>query len=399
MPDPKPERICFPFTGDVVGGSHLSVLGLIKALDPSRFQPIVLPQVPDGNIATLFRQSGIATETGPVWTELPYAQRPGPRQAFGALFDLPAQIRFLRQRRVAIVHTNDGRTHATWGLAARLAGAKLLWHHRGDPTALGLRFVAPLLANHVATVSRFSLPSPGLFSAAKRAEVVHSPFDTSIVEDRVAARATLVKELGCHPAAQLICYLGAFVARKRPFLFIDAISELVRLRPGQPVMGLMFGEDYDGVTEQALIAHAEARGIPSSIAFMGFRKRGTFWLAGCDVLMIPAIGEPFGRTLVEAMLVRTPIVATASGGNIEAIQDGELGVLVKADDALALADGCLRLRDDQALQIGFVTRAYDNALTRFGIATHAKQIMAIYGKMLGSPRAPFAARRAAKMSI
>ena len=57
--------------------------------------------------------------------------------------------RFLRNRKVAIVHSNDSAMHATWGLPARLAGAKLLWHHRSDPDARGLRYFAPWIANQV----------------------------------------------------------------------------------------------------------------------------------------------------------------------------------------------------------------------------------------------------------
>ena len=58
---------CFPFTGDVIGGSHISVLGLIRTLDPKVFLPLIVPQVPDGEIATMFRENGLATETRFQW--------------------------------------------------------------------------------------------------------------------------------------------------------------------------------------------------------------------------------------------------------------------------------------------------------------------------------------------
>ena len=375
------QTICFPFTGDVVGGSHFSVLGMIKALDPSRFHPIVLPQKHNGAIAALFRDNGLEVETAFDWTELPYATRIGLRQFIGTIADIPAQVRFLRERGVDIVHTNDGRTHATWSLAARLAGAQLLWHHRGDPGAIGLRLLAPAVANRVVTVSQFAMPRPGRWSAAGRAEVVHSPFDTAIHEDRAAARAAILQESGCADNSWLIGYLGAFVARKRPFLFIDAIAQLVRRHPSLPVIGLMFGEDYDGKTEKAMVAHTHRRGVSHLVKFMGFRRGGPFWLAGCDTLMIPAVGEPFGRTLIEAMLVGTPIVATASGGNVEALRRGTLGALVPPEDAVALADACHRVFADQRHTDTVVRKAAEDARSRFGIERHASRIMAIYGEM------------------
>ena len=388
MKSRNPITICFPFSGDVVGGSHISVLGLIRTLDTDRFIPLIVPQVAGGNIATMFRDHGLKTESGFQPKELGYDTRVSLRKFLGSMSDLPAQIGFLRNRRVDIVHTNDGRTHATWALAARLSGAKLLWHHRGDPKALGLRFVAPLLANRVATVSQFSLPAPGFYSAAHKAQVVHSPFDTDIIEDRAISRNTIVDELGCDPKTQFVGYLGAFAARKRPFLFIETIAELRKRRPTEPVMGLMFGEAYDDTTQQALIKHAENLKVTDAIKFMGLRKRGTFWLAGCDVLLIPAVGEPFGRTLIEAMLVGTPVVATASGGNIEALREGQTGILVPPENAGELAAGCLRARDDAVFAKSLVERAGSDARRRFGMKHHTDLITTMYLEMLGERPAP-----------
>jgi glycosyltransferase involved in cell wall biosynthesis len=382
----SPITLCFPFAGDVIGGSHISVLGLVQTLDPKIFRSLIVPQIPDGEIATLFRDHGLNTETGIDWTQLPFNAPLKFRNFLGVVSDIPSLIRFLRQRKVDIVHTNDGRTHATWALAARLSGARLLWHHRGDPTALGLRFAAPLLANRVATVSQFSLPPRGLYSAARKAEVVHSPFDTNISEDRDASRAAIVKELGCEPNTQLIAYVGSFVSRKRPFLFIDTIAEILKRRPTEPVIGLIFGKDNEGTTEQSLADYARIAGVSHCIKFMGYRKQGVFWLAGCDILLVPAVREPFGRTLIEAFLVGTPVVATASGGNIEALREGDLGLLVPPEDKFALASGCLRFRDDQAFSRLIVERAWIDARSRFGLETHANLITAMYDQMLRGKR-------------
>lgn len=383
----RPARICFPFTGDVVGGSHISVLGLVRHLDPDRFAPLVVPQYPDGAIATLFRDAGVPTETPLHWTELGYDKPIGPRQIARVLLDIVPQVRFLRQSGMDIVHTNDGRTHATWGLPARLSGARLLWHQRGDPRALGLRIAAPLLADRVVAVSRFALPGPGLWSAARRAQVVHSPFATDVTEDREAARRAIVAELGCAPDTAFVGYFGAFIGRKRPALFVDAIADLARRTLSRPVMGLMFGEAYDGgQTEARLAARAREHGVGDRVRLMGYRTPGTRGLAACDMLMVTATGEPFGRTLIEAMLVGTPVVATSSGGNAEALRDGRIGLLVPPEDAGALADACVVLieRPGRANRIAAEARA--DARVRFGEAMHAARIAEVYEEMLRKRR-------------
>lgn len=380
-----PVRVCFPFTGDVVGGSHYSVLGLVKNLDPDRFVPVVVPQHSDGAIARFFAENGLRVETPFSWTELPYDHPMQWRRSLGMIADLPKQVQYLRANRYAVVHTNDGRTHATWAPAARLAGAKLLWHHRGDPSAIGLRFAAPLLANKVVAVSQFAMPRPGLWSAFSKARVVHSAFATDVQVDREAARGALIAELGCSSDTLVVGFFGAFSPRKRPLLFIDAIAELVHANPDKPVIGLMFGEAYDGgKTEASLARYVDERELSTSVRQMGFRSPGPYWLAGCDVLLISATGEPFGRTLIEAMLVGTPIVATASGGNVEALRGGALGILTPPEDAQGLARGVSKLVEQPKLAQAYAKAARHDARTRFGEDKHAQQIMGIYDELLGS---------------
>ena len=235
------KRICFPFSGDLIGGSHFSALGLIRQLDRNLYDPLVVVTREDGRIAHLFRSHGIPVVAPFEWVELPANQQIG-LNAFRAAFSrLGPQIRFLRDNNISIVHSNDGRTHVAWAIAAKLAGTQLLWHHRGSPDARGLRWAAPLLADRVLTVSQFSLPSPGLYSAASKAQVVHSPFDTTISVDREEARAALIDDLGVAPDTLLLAYSGSLIARKRPHLFVEAIAKMRELAPDRPVAGVIFG--------------------------------------------------------------------------------------------------------------------------------------------------------------
>jgi glycosyltransferase involved in cell wall biosynthesis len=375
-------RICYPFVGTLVGGSHISAAGLIAHLDRSRFQPLVLLQHGKGAIADLMSETGIPFETAPRTPQLVHGRPVGAGSALGLLAASPWLARFLRQRGVDIVHCNDGRTLATWALAARLAGCKLLWHHRGSPDAAGLRLLAPLLANRVVAVSSFASPRPGWYSAAPRSSVIHSPFDTAITVNRTDARRALAALLpGVTPATRVIAFSGALIERKRPLLFVEAIAAMHRREPGQDLRGVLLGDSPDGLIEAAR-ARAADLGIADRVHFMGYRTPGPFWLAACDVLMVPAVDEPFGRTLIEAKLVGTPVVATASGGNVEAIVDGRNGLLVPPEDAEALADACLALIADPARCARLATSARADAQARFGEQRHADAVMAVYDDML-----------------
>ena len=306
----KPAIVCFPFIGDHIGGSHLSALGLIRNLDRTRFTPLVVLHHPDGPVAEVFRRENVPFEVAPARNHMRHGRGQKGAVAFAAVRILPALVRYLKARNVAIVHTNDGRAHLSWGLAARLARSKHLWHHRNDGSSFGLRWMAPWLSNRVVAVSRFASPAPGLFSAAGKCSVVHSPFDVDRVAgiDRQRARTTVLAEIGCTPDTRLLGYVGTLVERKRPLVFVETLAALKRMAPEMKLAGLFVGNSLNGLDELAR-SRAEALGVADAIHFLGFRYPGEDWIAALDVLLVPAVDEPLGRTLVEAMLLGTPVVA------------------------------------------------------------------------------------------
>jgi len=383
-------RVCFPFVGRELGGSHVSSLGLIKSLDARRYKPVVVLQHLDGSVYEFFRDNGVEAKAAPATPALARGSPIGAVRLAELFATAPRLSRYLREGDFSIVHCNDGRTSATWALAAKLSGAKVLWHNRGNPNALGLRLAAPLLADAVVSVSAFASPRPGLISAASKNTVVFSPFDVHMTEDREQARQSLLKELGRDARTTIIGYFGALVARKRPVLFVDAIAEIRARAPATPVLGLMFGEPRDGF-DTAVKARAVERGVEDAIRLMGFRTPGSRWIAACDMLLSPGVGEPLGRTLVEAMLVGTPIVATDSGGNPEAVRNLKTGVLAPPEDAAALADAALLLLSDRRLAADISRNAAADARIRFGVDRHVEAITRLYDALLSPTRS----RRAA----
>lgn len=380
----KQAVICFPFGGGLVGGSHLSALKLIETLDRTRFKPLILLHRDEGPLADLLRAEGLEPEVAPMPIFVGPGTRLSPAMVWNSVRHIRRAVAFLRNRGVRIVHTNEGSMHATWSLPARLAGAKHVWHHRGNPRAAGLRFLAPILANRVVSVSRFAAPAPGLLSARRKCSVVSSPFDTGLVNtDREAARKSVLAAIDASPDTRILLFLGHFADRKRPLIFVDMIAELRELRPSFPIVGLMFGEDFEPGQKALVEQRISERGLTEIVRLMGFRRPIESWLAGSDLLIVPAVEEPFGRTLIEAMLLGTPVIAAASGGNIEAIRDRETGILVPPDQAVSFARHAIDLLLDPARAQQIAARARAEAQTKFGIERHASAIAAIYREVLG----------------
>jgi glycosyltransferase involved in cell wall biosynthesis len=378
--------ICYPLSGNTLGGSHQSLLGLLRLLDQRRFRPLLVVDQLDGDIAKHFAGFEIVVDPAP------FAGAIAPGRPFGLIKllrvskGLLRRARFLREQGVSIVHTNDGRSHAIWALAAKLAGCKMVWHHRADPTAKGLRYLAPFVADQIVTVSQFSLPRNRFFSATRNAQVVFSPFRTDICADRAAMRERILAELGLSPDTVICGYFGGFLARKRPLLFIDAVARLREIADG-PIAGVMFGEAVHADVAAEMDRELAMPRVGGAVHLMGYRSPGWEWIAACDILMVPAIHEPLGRTLIEAMLVGTPVVATRSGGTPEAIVDG-CGILVPPENADALARGCLEVITNPAATTQMIALAQARARAHFGEDRHVERIAAIYTTLIAADSGP-----------
>jgi glycosyltransferase involved in cell wall biosynthesis len=375
----SPVVVCFPFVGDQVGGSSISALNLIRHLDRQRYEPLILMHKVDGPAARLFADEQLRFEPAPIGECAGGNGRIDDlRFALGKTGSL---ARFLRSRGVGIVHTNDGRMHATWAIPSRLAGAKLLWHHRANPRAAGLRFLAPWVADRVVSVSKFSSPRPGLISAARKCTVVHSPFATDAEPiDRARARQMVLDEFGSPPDTHVVGFVGNLYERKRPLLFVETIARMVARDPALKIAAPLYGEVREG---GAVVAAAiERQGLGDRVRLMGFRYPPEPWIAACDVLLVPAVEEPFGRSLIEAMLLGTPLIAADSGGNPEIIRHGETGYLVPPDHADAFAERTLALLADPEDRASIAAKAREDALGRFGMQRHAQSIMQIYDNIL-----------------
>ena len=105
-------------------------------------------------------------------------------------------------------------------------------------------------------------------------------------------------------------------------------------------------------------------------------------LSAADIFVLPSRSEGFSNAIVEAMASSLPVVATAVGGNAEAVQDGLTGLVVPPDDVEALAEAISRLLSDSALarQMGEAGKAAVSK--KFTLEAMMKRMTAAYGELL-----------------
>lgn len=366
--------------GDSVGGSHVSALLLIRGLDASRYEPMIVVHE-EGVLAAHLRGLGMpyhllpirgAFHGGPGLTEL--ARR------FASC--LRAIVGFLRSHAVDLVHANDLRSNQSWAAPARLAGAPLVWHQRTKYAPSRITLLTMSLASKVlcnSTYCRSTLPR----RFRQDVEVVINPFETAgKPPDRSAARRMILAEAGRAGAVKLVGFCGTLSRQKRPEGFIEAAA-LVKRRLSGDVLFVLIGPDRDG-REAQLRELAGGLGVLDDLFFAGFRHPAIEWLAGLDVLYAPQVDDAFGRTLVEAMLAGTPVVATDAGGHREVVRNGATGLLTPADDPAAAAEACLRLLSDEAAARLLGEGAQRFARASFGVAAHVRAVERIYDAVLAA---------------
>lgn len=368
-------KILYPFAGETVGGSHLSTLTLIEALPKDRFLPIILLHK-KSELARYLEQRGLDY----------FLAEDAPMVSTGSLINQTWQMRkvaaqlggILKRNHIDIVHTNDGRMHATWAIACRLAGCPQLWHQRSADNSRRLSLYAKMAAA-VVTISdhcRQQL-TPRL---ARHVMTIYDPFDVETpVPDRQTARRNLCRELGVDEKTPLVGYVANLTALKRPLTFVDMAAGIAE-RFTQTVAFPMIGAARGGM-QLKIAERIEETGGAGKCFLLGARFPIEPYMAAFDLLVAPAVNEGLGRTLIEAALAGTPIVAADHGGHREIIEDGVSGSLVEPDNPAAFAEAACELLEDRTKAEALSEQAKRTVVDRFATAKHVSAITQIYERI------------------
>ena len=142
--------------------------------------------------------------------------------------------------------------------------------------------------------------------------------------------------------AKLVLALGR-LHRNKAF---DVLVRAMRHIPDAHV--LIAGEGPERASLEAL---ARAEGVADRLHMPGWADDTGSLLAACDVLVCPSRHEPLGNVVIEGFSAARPVVAAASQGPVELIENGQDGVLVPLEDAAALGEALALVLEDRALAV------------------------------------------------
>jgi glycosyltransferase involved in cell wall biosynthesis len=187
---------------------------------------------------------------------------------------------------------------------------------------------------------------------------------------------------GSRPDAEVVGTVARLVGVKDIGLLLEAARLLRDQRPGLRVVVV-----GDGPERAALERQAAAAGLSDVVEFRGEVRPAWSALREFQVYALTSISEGVPLSVLEAMSMGLPVVATAVGGIPEIIDDGVNGYLVPRDEdrtatAAALADRLEALLADPEARARMGAAARRRATEEFSTTTAARETLRFYERVL-----------------
>jgi glycosyltransferase involved in cell wall biosynthesis len=374
-----------------MSGGERSLLAILGAL-PSGVEPLVA--CPEGLLAAAVRGLGIPVATVPGTDG---SLKLHPWHTARALAELGAEAvavrRLARRRGADLIHANSIRA----GLAVCAGG--------GAPVVVSVRDCLP--AGRASAISQSAIDRRAAMVLANSrftercfvrdggrapSRVLHSPVDLEQFEPGRLSREEARKRLGLAPDAAVLAVLAQITPWKNQKAAVTLVD---RLRDRFPKVRLLLvgsakfvsgATRYDNVAYTAeLEALVGDRGLEDEVLFLGERSDVPEVLRALDVLLVPSWEEPFGRTVVEAMAMGVPVLATEVGGPAESLREGVDGFLLPPHEPELWVEPAARLLSDPELRDRMGAAGRSRARECFGTDVLALQLMEHYREVLGSP--------------
>ena len=359
-----PVRVALVSPGEIYGGVERFVSTFAVYLRQSGLGEPLAVLFSEGELARELRVAGVPVMVAP-----------------GGKYDprlLPWLTRLLRSEKISVLHAHGYKAGVVGALAARCAGIPAVKTEHGalEPFS-GLD----------ALKMRGNLAVDWIFTRRFVEETVYITADLRERKGLAGRRgsrvipngmATLDREALRRPHASgefHIGIVGRLVPVKGHGLLLDAAARMSDRR------GLRIDVLGTGPLEDDLRGRAAALG-PGIVSFHGFIRDVLPAMASLDCLAMPSQNEGLPYTLLEAMHLGLPIVASRVGGLKEILSDGKTALLFEPGDAAGLAARLKTVMENKKLAESLGAEARADARARFNIAAMAEAYVKLYREVM-----------------
>lgn len=399
-------RVLYVENGIGYGGAIICLRHLVRNLDRSRFEPMVITglgdakyqsiageaqwrHIPDKRMDVMSMKRRLAAAR---WPDALPGLRWTANQVLSRLDDLvnfvPSFLQTLwtvwRFRPDLIHVNNEPLCNRAAVLAGKLLRVPVVAHVRGDQQGSPMMHSFFKLPAYFIAVSRWVSESIGRIGVpAEKRTYIYDGIELDKLDLQADGRA-FRRRHGLPEQAFVVGLVGLLIPWKGQRLFVDAIRSVGARMPGA-VFAIVGGTpDEFRYFEAELRQAATEPDLRDRLVFTGHVSDMAAVYNGLDIVLSASTSpEPLGTMIIEAMTMARPIMAPDHGGAVEMIEDGRTGLLFRAGDAEDLAARMLELFLDRDKGHRLGQAARKQALQVFAIREHVRQVEGVYGRMLG----------------
>lgn len=371
-------KIAFIFNHSFfLGGGERSFYELIRTLDKVKFEPLVVVPEP-GEIERTCRESDI-----PVFV----SAFPSFKKLLG-LQQVKALLSFHRVLKISnadIIHVNGSRACCYSIIAGMILGVPVIWHVRETKQdyflydgALGVLSRKIICVSNAVKIKRFSKFSK---LVNKKIEIIYNGVDSFQFRFDSSARKRIRDALGIDSEI-LIGLVGNIIPLKGHDFFLKGLAKAKIKAPDLSVKVLFVGRQIDKNYNNKIRKIIEDEGLDNDVIFMDYMDRITDILSSLDIFVLPSRREGFSRSLIEAMSVGLPILASKIEAIEEAARNEENALLVDRGDEAAMASAIIRLCRDAGLRNEMGEKNRKKAEQSFDLKCHSAKVERIYKEIM-----------------
>lgn len=286
-------------------------------------------------------------------------------------------------RRHDVMYANSQKAFLLAAIASVAARRPLVWHlhdiidrvHFGTAqrrlqVALANRRAAKVIVPSEATGNAF-------LSAGGRPDLIELIPNGIELKRETLSRAELRAGLNL-PGGKLVGVFSRLAPWKGQHVVLQALTKLPDV---QCILAgdALFGEKAYADSLRQLAADI---GVAERVHFLGHRSDVPRLMQAVDAIIHPSVlPEPFGRTLVEAMLAGAPVIATDTGAASDILAGGAAGALIPPDDPDALAAAVARVLAEPAAYAAQLDFAENRARAQYGVGPMIAAVSALIGRV------------------
>ncbi len=288
-----------------------------------------------------------------------------------------------RPRQVKIVHTFHGHVfHSYYG---RLGSSIFLFIER---------LLARFATDRIVVISRRQFEEiHGKFRVGRKEqfEIIPLGIDFRILRSEPGYREAIRKRTGAKLNDIVVGFVGRLTEIKNVSLLLRVAAEQMgNAEESQTTRFLIAG---DGQLRRSLEQQADELGISDIVTFVGNVENPAEVYAGVDIVALPSRNEGTPLSLIEAMAMGLPVIATAVGGVPDLLGDVvethtgfsacERGVLAESGDVNGFLHGLSFLRENEMFRDQIAKSGKEYVHTHYSKERLVSDIVSLYEKLLG----------------